>query len=466
VMERALVRLLRSQALRATASSSALVQRGLAAPVREYVASPSPILDGISRVELSESFIGSRRPVWQEWTRGYASGSEEPGVVVVPFMGESIEDGSLIAILKQPGDAVAVDEIIAQIETDKVTIDVRSDVAGKIDEILAKEGDTVKAGTQLARVAVGEAGAPPASPSKESAAPPKDSAPPSKDDSVPPLPPKTAVASSTSPNKDSPRPPPPAPKAPPPAAAQPKSTSGTEVHMPSKGGERRVPMTRLRKRVATRLKDSQNTFALLTTFNEIDMSNLMQMRTQHKDLFQEKHGVKLGFMSGFVKAAVSALKQFPAVNAVIDGDDIIYRDYVDISIAVGTAKGLVVPVIRGADNLNFAQIEKTINTLGKKANDGSISIDDMAGGTFTISNGGVYGSLISTPIINPPQSAILGMHSIQKRPMAVGNDIVVKPMMYVALTYDHRLIDGREAVLFLRAVKDNVEDPRRLLLDI
>jgi 2-oxoglutarate dehydrogenase E2 component (dihydrolipoamide succinyltransferase) len=196
------------------------------------------------------------------------------------------------------------------------------------------------------------------------------------------------------------------------------------------------------------------------------MSNLMQMRTQHKDLFQEKHGVKLGFMSGFVKAAVSALKQFPAVNAVIDGDDIIYRDYVDISIAVGTAKGLVVPVIRGADNLNFAQIEKSINTLGKKANDGSISIDDMAGGTFTISNGGVYGSLISTPIINPPQSAILGMHSIQRRPMAVGNDIVIKPMMYVAVTYDHRLIDGREAVLFLRAVKDNVEDPRRLLLDI
>lgn len=225
-------------------------------------------------------------------------------------------------------------------------------------------------------------------------------------------------------------------------------------------------MTRLRKRVATRLKDSQNTFALLTTFNEIDMTNLMQMRAQHKDLFQEKHGVKLGFMSGFVKAAVSALKQFPAVNAVIDGDDIIYRDYVDISIAVGTAKGLVVPVIRGADHMNFAQIEKTINTLGKKANDGSISIDDMAGGTFTISNGGVYGSLISTPIINPPQSAILGMHSIQKRPVVIGNDIVAKPMMYVALTYDHRLIDGREAVLFLRAVKDNVEDPRRLLLDI
>jgi 2-oxoglutarate dehydrogenase E2 component (dihydrolipoamide succinyltransferase) len=225
-------------------------------------------------------------------------------------------------------------------------------------------------------------------------------------------------------------------------------------------------MTRLRKRVATRLKDSQNTFALLTTFNEIDMTNLMDMRAEYKDAFQEKHGVKLGFMSGFVKAAVSALQQIPTVNAVIDGDDIIYRDYIDISIAVGTAKGLVVPVIRRADQMNFAQIEKTINTLGKKANDGSISIDDMAGGTFTISNGGVYGSLISTPIINPPQSAILGMHSIQKRPVVVGKDIVARPMMYVALTYDHRLIDGREAVLFLRAVKDNVEDPRRLLLDL
>jgi len=462
-MERALMRLVRAQALRAS-SSIGVLQRGAvgsASPlqqVREYVVSSSPS-DGVSRTDLSESFISLRQPVWQQWARRYAAGSGEPGVVVVPFMGESIEDGSLAAILKQPGDAVAVDEIIAQIETDKVTIDVRSDVAGKIEEILCKEGDTVKAGTQLARVAVGEAGATSDAPKKEAAP-----APPVKEEekSAPPLPPKTATTSSASPNKDAPSP----PKQSSPEPAQPKSISGMEVHMPTKGGERRVPMTRLRKRVATRLKDSQNTFALLTTFNEIDMSNLMQMRTQHKDLFQEKHGVKLGFMSGFVKAAVSALKQFPAVNAVIDGDDIIYRDYVDISIAVGTAKGLVVPVIRGADHLDFAQIEKTINTLGKKANDGSISIDDMAGGTFTISNGGVYGSLISTPIINPPQSAILGMHSIQKRPVVVGNDVVVKPMMYVALTYDHRLIDGREAVLFLRAVKDNVEDPRRLLLDI
>ncbi|KAG0593849.1 hypothetical protein M758_UG024900 [Ceratodon purpureus] len=412
----------------------------------------------------SVSSIGTRRCVWQGWTRGFASGSGEPGVVVVPFMGESIEDGSLIAILKKPGDSVAVDEIIAQIETDKVTIDVRSDVAGNIEEILAEEGDTVKAGTKIARVAEGVVGALSALlPKGEPASPLKES-----EKSVPSLPPKTTAASGSSAvnNKDIPAPVSPQPKIPPQPVTQSIFTSATEVHMLTKGGDRRVPMTRLRKRVATRLKDSQNTFALLTTFNEIDMSNLMQMRTQHKDLFQEKHGVKLGFMSGFVKAAVSALKQFPAVNAVIDGDDILYRDYVDISIAVGTAKGLVVPVIRGADHMNFAQIEKTINTLGKKANDGSISIDDMAGGTFTISNGGVYGSLISTPIINPPQSAILGMHSIQKRPVVVGNEIVSKPMMYVALTYDHRLIDGREAVLFLRAVKDNVEDPRRLLLNI
>lgn len=225
-------------------------------------------------------------------------------------------------------------------------------------------------------------------------------------------------------------------------------------------------MTRLRKRVATRLKDSQNTFAMLTTFNEVDMTNLMKLRSEYKDTFAEKHGVKLGLMSGFIKAAVSGLQNQPVINAVIDGEDIIYRDYIDISIAVGTPKGLVVPVIRNADQMNFAEIEKEINKLAKKANDGTISIDEMAGGSFTISNGGVYGSLLSTPIINPPQSAILGMHSIVSRPMVVDGSIVPRPMMYIALTYDHRLIDGREAVFFLRRIKDVVEDPRRLLLDI
>ncbi|KDO54702.1 hypothetical protein CISIN_1g012142mg [Citrus sinensis] len=300
------------------------------------------------------SFIGSR-------SRLFSSDSGDLVDAVVPFMGESITDGTLAKFLKQPGDRVEMDEPIAQIETDKVTIDVASPQAGVIQN---------------------------------------------------------------------------------------------------------VPMTRLRKRVATRLKDSQNTFALLTTFNEVDMTNLMKLRSDYKDAFLEKHGVKLGLMSGFVKAAVSALQHQPVVNAVIDGDDIIYRDYIDISFAVGTKKGLVVPVIRNSERMNFAEIEKEISTLAKKANDGSISIDEMAGGTFTISNGGVYGSLLSTPIINPPQSAILGMHSIVNRPMVVGGNVVPRPMMYIALTYDHRLIDGREAVFFLRRIKDIVEDPRRLLLDI
>lgn len=225
-------------------------------------------------------------------------------------------------------------------------------------------------------------------------------------------------------------------------------------------------MTRLRLRVAERLKGAQNTYAMLSTFNEIDMTNLMALRNDYKDIFLERHGVKLGFMSAFVKAAANALLEIPAVNGVIDGDEIVYRDYCDISIAVATPKGLVVPVLRNADALGFADVEKTINSLGKKARDGTISIDDMAGGTFTISNGGVYGSMLSTPIINPPQSAILGMHSIQKRAMVVGDKIEIRPMMYVALTYDHRLIDGREAVTFLRRIKEVVEDPRRLLLGV
>ncbi|CAD7704314.1 unnamed protein product [Ostreobium quekettii] len=225
-------------------------------------------------------------------------------------------------------------------------------------------------------------------------------------------------------------------------------------------------MTRLRKRVSERLKGAQNTYAMLSTFNEIDMSNIMGMRSEYKDVFLQKHGVKLGFMSVFVKASVVALQDMPAVNAVIDDDEIVYKDYVDISLAVATPKGLVVPVLRGAENLSFAGVEKAIVDLGSKAREGTLSIDEMAGGTFTISNGGVYGSLLSTPIINPPQSAILGMHSIQKRPMVVGNEIVVRPMMYVALTYDHRLIDGREAVTFLRRIKDLVEDPRRFLIDV
>ncbi|XP_059664859.1 dihydrolipoyllysine-residue succinyltransferase component of 2-oxoglutarate dehydrogenase complex 2, mitochondrial-like isoform X3 [Cornus florida] len=368
-------------------------------------------------------------------------------------MGESISDGTLAKFLKNPGDRVEVDEPIAQIETDKVTIDVASPEAGVIQKFVAKEGDTVEPGTKIAVISKSSEGighvAPSEKTSDQAASQPSPPAEKKKEEMQKPK--VEASPAIQKPKTTSPPPP---------------KRSATEPQLPPKERERRVPMTRLRKRVATRLKDSQNTFALLTTFNEVDMTNLMKLRSDYKDAFVEKHGVKLGLMSGFVKAAVSGLQNQPIINAVIDGDDIIYRDYIDISIAVGTPKGLVVPVIRNAGKMNFAEIEKEINTLAKKAVDGSISIDEMAGGSFTISNGGVYGSLLSTPIINPPQSAILGMHSIVSRPMVVGGNVVPRPMMYIALTYDHRLIDGREAVFFLRRIKDVVEDPRRLLLDI
>lgn len=389
-------------------------------------------------------------------SRSFSSDSGDLVEAVVPFMGESITDGTLANFLKKPGDRVAVDEPIAQIETDKVTIDVVSPEAGTIQKFVAKEGDTVEPGAKIAVISKSGEGATQAPPEK-AAAPPASEKKESAGKQIP--------RAETTPTKEKVKEPSPSqPKTKEPSL--PPKAKASEPQLPPKERERRVPMTRLRKRVATRLKDSQNTFAMLSTFNEVDMTNLMKLRSDYKDAFLEKHGVKLGLMSGFVKAAVSALQNQPVVNAVIDGDDIIYRDYIDISIAVGTPKGLVVPVIRNADKMNFADIEKEINTLAKKANDGSISIDEMAGGTFTISNGGVYGSLLSTPIINPPQSAILGMHSIVSRPMVVGGDVVPRPMMYIALTYDHRLIDGREAVFFLRRIKDVVEDPRRFLLDV
>ncbi|KAM3320470.1 dihydrolipoyllysine-residue succinyltransferase component of 2-oxoglutarate dehydrogenase complex 1 [Capsicum chacoense] len=387
-------------------------------------------------------------------SRPFCSNSDDLVDAIVPYMGESISDGTLAKLLKNPGDKVEVDEPIAQIETDKVTIDVTSPEAGVIQKFVAKEGDTVEPGYKVAIISKsGECVesvdhvAPSEKPSEKEAPKPPSPVQEKKEEDVKP---KVEIAPVKKSKETSP----------------PPKRSATEPQLPPKERERRVPMTRLRKRVATRLKDSQNTFALLTTFNEVDMTNLMKLRAEYKDAFVEKHGVKLGLMSGFVKAAVSALQNQPIVNAVIDGDDIIYRDYVDISIAVGTPKGLVVPVLRDVDKMNFAEIEKTINELAKKATNGTISIDEMAGGSFTISNGGVYGSLLSTPIINPPQSAILGMHSIVNRPMVVGGDIVSRPMMYIALTYDHRLIDGREAVYFLRRIKDVVEDPHRLLLDV
>ena len=367
-------------------------------------------------------------------------------------MGESITDGTLATFLKKPGDRVEVDEPIAQIETDKVTIDVTSPEAGVIQKFVAEEGDTVSPGTKVAVISKSAASDTHVAPSEEKT--PKEAPKPA---------PASKPAPAEEPVKQKPKVEAEKPK---PSTAPPPKVSPSEPQLPPKERERRVRMPRLRQRIANRLKDSQNTFALLTTFNEVDMTNLMKLRSDYKDAFTEKHGVKLGLMSGFVKAAVSALQNQPVINAVIDGEDIIYRDYIDISIAVGTPKGLVVPVVRNAEHMNFAEIERTINTLAKKAASGTISIDEMAGGTFTISNGGVYGSLLSTPIINPPQSAILGMHSIVQRPMVVDGSITARPMMYLALTYDHRLIDGREAVLFLRRIKDVVEDPRRLLLDL
>ncbi|RZC49142.1 hypothetical protein C5167_017575 [Papaver somniferum] len=390
--------------------------------------------------EKIQSFKGGLGHSLQLMVRCSYTPLGDPVDVVVPFMGESITDGTLAAFLKKPGDSVQIDEPIARVETDKVTIDVASPEAGVIQKFVAKEGDTVEPGTKIAVISKSGEGAnvTPAAPSEGLNAvieTPKPSAPAEKEKN----PSVETVVAKVKPETPSPAP---------------YRASAIEPIHPPKEREIKVRMTRLRKTVAERLKRAQDT------------TNLMNLRSEYKDAFLEKHGVKLGFMSTFVKAAVSGLQEQPVINASIDGDDIIYRNYFDISVAVGSPKGLVVPVIRDAEKMNFADIEKEIHRLAKKARDGSLSIDDMAGGSFTISNGGVYGSLLSTPIINPPQSAILGMHSVVSRPMVVGGSVVPRPMMYVALTYDHRLIDGREAVLFLRRIKDVVEDPCRLLLDV
>ena len=355
-----------------------------------------------------------------------------PTDIEVPQMGDSITEGAVAALTKSPGDAVEADEVVAQIETDKVTIDVRAPAAGVLDAYKVGEGDTVTVGQALATFTPGGAGAP----AKRQRRPPLRRLRPPR---PPPRPPRGARRGAL---------------APPPAPAL------------GERRETRVKMTRLRLRVSERLKSAQNTYAMLTTFNEIDMSGLMSMRSQFKDAFLETHGAKLGFMSCFVKASARALKAVPAVNAIIDGDEIVYREFYDVSIAVSAPKGLVVPVLRDVDRLSFAGVEGAIASYGKKAKDGTLAIDEMTGGTFTISNGGVFGSLNGTPIINPPQSAILGMHSIVNRPVVVNGEIVIRPMMNVALTYDHRLVDGREAVTFLKTIKEAVEDPRRLLLDL
>jgi 2-oxoglutarate dehydrogenase E2 component (dihydrolipoamide succinyltransferase) len=359
--------------------------------------------------------------------------------IEVPQMGDSITEGAVAALVKAPGESAETDEVIAQIETDKVTIDVKAPSSGTVREYSVAEGDTVTVGQKIATFVPGAAAA--AKPKAVSAAP------------------ATAAAAAKPAAKPAPAPPAASAAAPAPPKQTPPPTGGDRT-------ETRVKMTRLRLRVSERLKSAQNTYAMLTTFNEINMSNLMAMRAEYKDAFTETHGVKLGFMSCFIKAASEALRQTPAVNAIIDGDEIVYRNYYDVSIAVSAPKGLVVPVLRDVDAMSFADVEAQIAAYGKKAREGTLSLDEMTGGTFTISNGGVFGSLNGTPIINPPQSAILGMHSIVKRPICVGNEIVARPMMNVALTYDHRLVDGREAVTFLKTIKEAVEDPRRLLLDL
>ncbi|XP_029281627.1 dihydrolipoyllysine-residue succinyltransferase component of 2-oxoglutarate dehydrogenase complex, mitochondrial-like [Cottoperca gobio] len=373
---------------------------------------------------------------------------DEVITVKTPAFAESVSEGD-VRWEKAVGDSVTEDEVVCEIETDKTSVQVPAPASGIIEELLVPDGGKVEGGTPLFKLRKGEVAAKAApSPAAEAAAPPPPP-PPAAPTAMPPVPPQAAQAKPVSAIK-------------PTAAAPAPPTAG------GRGGENRVKMNRMRLRIAQRLKEAQNTCAMLTTFNEVDMGNIQDMRKLHKDAFLKKHNIKLGFMSAFVKASAYALTDQPAVNAVIDDStkEIVYRDYVDISVAVSTPKGLVVPVIRNVETMNFADIEKTINALGEKARSNQLAVEDMDGGTFTISNGGVFGSMFGTPIINPPQSAILGMHGIFDRPVAINGKVEIRPMMYVALTYDHRLVDGREAVTFLRKIKAVVEDPRVLLLDM
>jgi 2-oxoglutarate dehydrogenase E2 component (dihydrolipoamide succinyltransferase) len=421
----------------------------------------------------------------------------------VPTLGESVTEATIGRWFKQPGEAVAVDEPLVELETDKVTIEVPAPAAGVLADIMAKDGETVAVGAVLGQIK--EGASPAGKPADKTA--------------------KPVAAAPEEPMKE-PKPSPPAPSAPAPSAPAPKvapadvplapsvrrlaeetGTDAAKVPGTGKAGrvtkgdmleaieraaaqptpvaqpagavqarapsppddaarEERVKMTRLRQTIARRLKDAQNTAAMLTTFNEVDMSEVMKLRNQYKDQFEKKHGVKLGFMGFFVRACVQALREIPAVNAEIDGTDLVYKNYYHVGIAVGTEKGLVVPVVRDCDQKSLADIEKEIAGLGRRARDGALKIEEMQGGTFTITNGGVYGSLMSTPILNAPQSGILGMHKIQERPVVIGGKIEARPMMYLALSYDHRIVDGREAVTFLVRVKECLEDPARLVLDL
>eukprot|EP00056_Hartaetosiga_gracilis_P009467 m.136196 g.136196 ORF g.136196 m.136196 type:complete len:419 (+) comp13133_c2_seq1:112-1368(+) len=362
--------------------------------------------------------------------------------VALPPVAESISEGEIGSFEKDVGDYVAADEAVIMVETDKTSVPVNAPVGGTVTEYLVEEGDVVAVGADLFKLLPGDAPEGDSAPAQET---------PKTEEATPSTPTPT-------PAQSAPTPAPTSTPTPTPVAQSPAATPGEVT---------RVKMTRIRKRTAERLKDSQNTAAMLTTFNEIDMSNIMKFRSTHKDAFLKKHGVKLGFMSAFCKASAWALEQTPSVNAFIDTDNehIVYHDDINISVAVATPKGLVVPVVRRVQDLTYAGVEKEISRLGSLARDGTLAIEDMDGGTFTISNGGVFGSLMGTPIINPPQSAILGMHGIFDRPVAVNGEVVIRPMMYVALTYDHRLIDGREAVTFLRNVKQAVEDPAIMVLE-
>jgi 2-oxoglutarate dehydrogenase E2 component (dihydrolipoamide succinyltransferase) len=414
--------------------------------------------------------------------------------ILVPPLGESVSSATVARWLKKAGEAVSADEPLVELETDKVTVEVNAPASGVIEAIAANEGAEVAAGALLGTIAAGAGAVRPAS-------------------SGTPTAPTPAPAAAAAPHVEAPR----APSGPvsrpgEPSAALPHGPAATKLMADAgvsaaqiagtgkdgritKGdvldflsrpaaapaaaaapvakaaraleqGEERVKMTRLRQTIARRLKEAQNTAAMLTTFNEVDMGAVMALRNEYKDVFEKRHGVKLGFMSFFVKACVAALKEFPAVNAEIEGDEIIYKHFVHMGIAVGGPSGLVVPVLKNADQLGFAQIEKAIGDFGRRARDGALKLDELTGGSFTITNGGIYGSLMSTPILNPPQSGILGMHKIQERPMAVGGKVEIRPMMYIALSYDHRIVDGKEAVSFLVRVKEAIEDPRRLMLDV
>jgi len=406
-----------------------------------------------------------------------------PSDIVVPTLGESVAEATVAKWLKKVGDVIAVDDPLVELETDKVTLEVNALAAGTLTEIVADAGAAVKVGQVLGRIAEGAAKAPATAPAAKAA----EAAKP-----VAPAPAPAAVAAAATPG-------PAARKAiadtgvdasaiagtgkdgrvtkgdvlaaaaAPQVVAAPKAPMFQPVAGTNRANaarEERVKMSRLRQRIAERLKDAQNTAAMLTTFNEVDMTNVMALRNAYKETFEKKHGIKLGFMSFFTKACIQALRELPAVNAEIEGDELVYKNYYDIGVAVGTPNGLVVPVVRDADQLSFAAMEKKIAEFGVKARDGKLSMADMTGGTFTISNGGVYGSLMSTPIINPPQSAILGMHKTMDRPVAINGKIEIRPMMYLALSYDHRIIDGKEAVTFLVRVKECIEDPQRLMLEV